>query len=486
MTAGIRVTDQKLPIAVIGSGFSGTIAAIQLSRTVACDRPILLCERSESFALGLAYATSLPHHLLNVRAANMSAFPAEPRHFEAWLAQEGAGAHHTEAGAFASRGTYGRYLKAILLDAICRCDLPGQLRPLPDAVVDLVPTAEGYELVGAGGRRFRVAGAVLATGHVPPPVPADPRHVTDPWRAGATTGLDPDLPVLILGLGLTMVDILLALRAGGFRGPVVALSRRGLLPQRHRATRPWPMPDFAAEERRSVRQAMRRLRREVAAAAAHGVDWRAVVDSIRPITAELWRGWPEAEQRRFLRHVRRWWDIHRHRMAPPNADALEAELAAGSLRTVAGRVKGMRFEADAVRVDYQGVAGPAELSVQRVISATGLESAVRTTDPFMRSLVRRGLVRWDRLGFGIDVSDGLEAIGRDGRPVRGLWALGPVTRGIFWECIAVPDIREQAERLARIAAAALEEPSPAVASSAARTQATGTAGLAVRPQPLAT
>jgi uncharacterized NAD(P)/FAD-binding protein YdhS len=452
-----RVGREKLPLAVIGGGFSGTMAAIHLARALPDDQPILLCERATGFSLGVAYATAVPGHLLNVRAGNMSAFASDPGHFEAWLAAEGDSVdietHRTEAGAFASRSAYGRYLKSILYDAVCRNQSPGQLRLLPDEIVDCTRHDSGFELLCAGGRRYMARGIVLATGHVPPAPSPHPRYVTNPWAPTATEGLDKHTPVLVLGTGLTMVDVALSLRQKGFKGQIFALSRRGALAQPHRAASPWPLPSFTETERGSVRLLMRRLRAEVTAARERGVDWRAVVDSIRPVTTQLWQGWSDVERRRFLRHAGRWWDIHRHRMAPPNATSIAAARAEGSLSVLAGRITEMSFEADAVRVAYQPLSGgSAALEVQRVIAATGLESAVRTRDKLMGRLLEHGLVRLDSLGFGIEVTPDLEVIGRDGLKVANFWALGPIVRGMFWECVAVPDIRRQAEQIGRVAA----------------------------------
>jgi uncharacterized NAD(P)/FAD-binding protein YdhS len=238
----------------------------------------------------------------------------------------------------------------------------------------------------------------------------------------------------------------------------MAMSRRGALAQAHRPTPSWPLPALTPAERGSVRLLMRRLRVEAVAARAEGVDWRAVVDSIRPITSALWRGWSATERRRFLRHARRWWDIHRHRMAPPNAAAVETMIGEGSLQILAGRITGMRFDTGAVRVAYRSPTnGDAALEVQRVIVATGLESAVRTRDKLVEGLLENGLARLDGFGFGIEVTDDLEVVGRDGEKVPGFWALGPIVRGIFWECVAVPDIRQQAETVARLAKVALAE-----------------------------
>jgi uncharacterized NAD(P)/FAD-binding protein YdhS len=454
----LRVGREKPPVAVIGGGFSGTMAAIQLARVMPPDQPILLCERGTAFAGGVAYSTALSCHLLNVRAANMSAFASEPTHFETWLAaQPFPEIHRTPAGAFASRAAYGSYLKAILSAALRSDERPGQLRLLPDSIIDCERVATGFNLTSASGRCYQAAALVLATGHVPPAPSEDPRLVNDPWAPNALSGLDDQLPVLVLGTGLTMVDVVLSLRQQGFQGPILALSRRGLVAAAHEPAAPWPLPAFTPSERHSVRLMLRRLRQEVALAAAQGIDWRGVIDSIRPITTEIWQGWSLVERGRFLRHARRWWDIHRHRMAPPNAAAIRQALADGSLQIIAARISRMRFDPDAVRIRYHPARGAAaDIEVQRVIVATGLESAVRTTDRLMRQLITRGLARWDCHGFGIEVTDELQVIGGDGTPVPHLWALGPIVRGMFWECVAVPDIRRQAERFAAIAAASLE------------------------------
>jgi uncharacterized NAD(P)/FAD-binding protein YdhS len=49
--------------------------------------------------------------------------------------------------------------------------------------------------------------------------------------------------------------------------------------------------------------------------------------------------------------------------------------------------------------------------------------------------------RPDHLGIGLEVDENSRAGER-------LWALGPLTKGRYWEIIAVPDIREQAAQVA--------------------------------------
>ncbi len=464
---GPAVPSGKRPIAVVGAGFSGTIAALKLLRRLPSDQPVLLCERAPEFAKGVAYATGESDHLLNVRAANMSALDDEPLHFEEWLKRRAPdgheGMHETPAGLFASRGLYGQYLRSILDYAMRETAGHAQLRLMPDDVIDVVSDRGGYELVCASGQRLAVSGIVLANGNLPPEEKADPRICENPWGAKAWAKLDSDLPVMIVGTGLTMVDLAISMRRRGFKGKIVAMSRSGMLPTRHAPSGAWPTPQFTLAEEQSLPLLMAHLRDEVFAAAEQGVGWRAVIDSMRPITASLWSRLPLSERQRFLRHARRYWDVHRHRMAPPHADLIETMQQEGSLTVIGGRIRGFESTAKKVRVTYAprgGNGATKTLDVQRVIMASGLEHIARTRDPLMQHLLDRGLVRLDRQGLGIDVTDGLNVVKEDGAPAERMWALGPIVRGVFWECVAVPDIRVQATHVAVSVVARLREDAP--------------------------
>ena len=457
----------KRPIAVIGAGFSGTIAALHLLRRLPADQPVLLCERAPEFARGVAYASGNPDHLLNVRATNMSALADEPQHFADWLKNRLGdtyeGLQATEAGLFASRGLYGRYLRGILDNAMRDSVGHAQLRLLPDDVTDIVASEHGGFLLScASGTTVEAAGIVLAVGNLPPEESIEPRICTNPWGEKAWAKPDSDLPVLIVGTGLTMVDLAISLRRQGLTAPIIAMSRGGLLPARHAHTLPWPTPQFTLAEEESLSLLLSRVRDEAFAAAEQGVDWRAVVDSLRPITARIWARLPQSERRRFLRHARRFWDVHRHRMAPPHAEIIDALRADGSLQVLAGRISSMEPGAHSVNVHYtpRGTGRPETLRVQRVIMASGLEPVAQTRDPLMRRLQERGLIRVDAEGLGLDVTDGLNVIRADGAVSDRVWALGPIVRGVFWECVAVPDIRVQASHVAVSVVARLREDAP--------------------------
>lgn len=449
------------PLAVIGAGFSGTMAALHLLPRIGA-RAILLCERGERFARGVAYGTDDPGHLLNVRATNMSAFPDRPNHFLDWL--EGTDAtlaqqvHVTEAGTFVSRHLYGSYLVSLLQTAVTSQDGAARLILVPDEVVDLVPEPGGYRLVLAGGVSHEVAGAVLAAGNLLPADTDGGTIIVNPWATAFAEGLRPGEPVVIVGSGLTMVDLALHLQRSGFEGPVVAISRRGLQPRTHHAAAGWPTPTLTDIERASPARLLRCIRREVVLAQRAGVSWHSVVDSLRPITSDLWRGLPPERQNSFLCHARPWWDVHRHRMAPPVGEAMDAMIASGFLTIRAGHVISITEAEAGPDIVFRPRNGtqPTTIQAQRVIHAAGSVALDHCGAPLMDRLIARGLVRPHHHRLGLDQDDDLALIGACGDRTPRAWALGPLGAGRFWECIAVPDIRQQAVRLATAVAVALE------------------------------
>lgn len=312
-------------IAIVGAGYTGALLAANLIRSAGTPLALTLIDPAADRGPGLAYTTPSGSHLLNVRAANMSAYADQPRHFVEWLARRGDGADGETA--FVPRVVYGDYLCEVLAQARRGAPAHVEVSDVYDRVEDIAEEAGVVVLRLGGGAELRADEAVLCLGNFPPSPPpgvtadlaASPRFVGNPWDFAAIAGLPKDRPVLVLGTGLTMVDAVLALDDAGHPGPFLALSRRGLRPQVHAPVAapaevfdPDRLPTRTADLVRRVREAAGRT------------EWRAVVDSLRPYTHRLWQGLPLEERRRFLRHVRPYWDIHRHRIAP----AVAARLAA--------------------------------------------------------------------------------------------------------------------------------------------------------------
>jgi uncharacterized NAD(P)/FAD-binding protein YdhS len=288
-----------------------------------------------------------------------------------------------------------------------------------------------------------------------------PFYRPDPWAADALTGLDPDGSVLLLGTGLTTVDAVISLLDQGHRGPIHALSRRGLLPRRHAGV-PMPAPEHEPFPT-AVNALTRFLRREAARAIAGGSSWQPVIDELRPFMVDVWQAMPLQDRKRFLRHLRPWWDVHRHRMATPVADRIEAARVSGQLRIVVGRVRDYAVKDNLVAVHYRPRRQNdlAELEVSRVINCSGPGADYdRIQDPLIRQLLEEGVVRPDPLRLGLDVTGNCALLNRQGSISRRLFAVGPVTKGTFWEMTAVPDIRRQTEKLAEYLAGLIKAAQP--------------------------
>ncbi|WP_223799863.1 FAD/NAD(P)-binding protein [Sphingomonas nostoxanthinifaciens] len=430
-------------VAIIGGGFSGALQAINLLRH---DGPrATLIERRAAAGRGVAYSAAHPDHLLNVRAASMSALPQDPDHFVRWLAR-----HRPNLSGFVPRLVYGDYLADLLAEA--RAAAPHRLALVQDEACDLTLSEDGATIMLAGGGRIDADAAVLAVGNLPPSLPPglDPEGLPrgsfagEPWGPGVARDLDPDGTVLIVGSGLTMVDIALLLDATGFRGRMIALSRRGLAPRAHADT-----PPSTLDERPPPNPVA--LLRHVRARGSE-VGWRAAVDELRPYTESLWLAAGLDERRRFLRHLRAWWDVHRHRIAPQVSARIEALRAEGRLEIVAGKLDTAEPEGGRVAVRYRprGQEALATITVDRIVNAAGPQGdLLRSDQPLLRRLLERGLIRPDPLHIGIDVTAQSEVIGADGVAHDRLLALGPMTRGTFWEIVAVPDIRRQTWSVAR-------------------------------------
>jgi uncharacterized NAD(P)/FAD-binding protein YdhS len=371
------------------------------------------------------------------------------------------------AGSFVPRCLFGTYVRHLLRSEMRRPDRQNELVLLPGDVVGIDRGNPRLVLQRDRAPPIEADLAVLAVGNFPPePMPVgDPSfydsalYRPDPWAQDAFTALDPAAPVLLVGTGLTMVDAVVSLLDQGHHGPIYALSRRGLLPRRHPPGA--PPPDAAHAYPTGLVELTRFLRREVAGAAAQGGDWRPAIDALRPFTQDVWQAMSLSDRARFLRHLRPWWDVHRHRMPGPVADRIDGAIARRQLRIRAGRIRGFRVEDGMIDVIYQprGVEVITTLLAARVINCAGpCADYDRIADPLVRRLLAEGTARPDTLRLGLDVTGTCALRLGSGAVSRRLFAVGPVTKAAFWEMTAVPDIRRQCELLAQHLATLVKAP----------------------------
>jgi uncharacterized NAD(P)/FAD-binding protein YdhS len=440
-------------IAIVGGGATGVLAALHLARALpGSATEIVLLEPAQAMGRGLAYATDDPRHLLNVRVANMSAFADRPDHLIEWLRSNSKHCKATDLRPFSfiPRGIYGAYLADLAGELVAS----GVVRHVRDRCVDLIENPDAVELRLEFGEAIAVEWAILATGNEAKSslsgIPA-----VQPWAADSLGQLETQAPVLIIGSGLTMADVVLSLDRGGHRGKIIALSRHGCLASAHRPVTPITV---AAEEvpfGGELSDLARWLRGLSATVTSKGGDWRSVVDALRPYTQRLWRSMSLVQRRRFLRHARAYWDVHRHRMAPEVETQISALIANGRIELVAGRVVHAEITRSGISVDIvrRGRSDVETCQFARLIDCAGVSNDLHQRENLLiRTLLAKGAARVDPLGIGLDIDENYALIDASQRHSRRVRAIGPLARAAFWECIAIPDIRSQCQNLAQMVA----------------------------------
>ena len=445
-------------VAIVGGGAAGaTLLSELLERPVAQPLHLDWYTAGATPGRGVAYSTRSTLHLLNVRAASMGMFASRPTGFLEYMQKRDPSVSGTD---FLPRCWYGDYLEAETASALRRAKERGHdVRVVPYEVEAIVPEHDGVTLFH-GESTTTVEAAVMALGALAPrPLPmvddaalASGRYVTLPWQLLADA--KPDIQrhnVLLVGLGLTAVDVLLELAQKWPNACFTAISRHGGLPEAHRssASLPYEDSDELVETMRDapdIRTWMRLLRDAV----MHADDWRGVIDCLRPHTPSLWQTLPRAERARFLRHARWMWEHVRHRMAPQVARSIEALEQSGRLRRLRGHMQGVALTENGVQMRFlpRGATTEQKLDADLIIQSTGLETDVRRTHHLLlQQLMTNGHVRSDPFGLGLESTpDG--RLMHDGQPWPRFFAIGSLLRGTLWESTAMPEIRQQARQLA--------------------------------------
>jgi uncharacterized NAD(P)/FAD-binding protein YdhS len=450
-------------VVIVGGGFSGAVLAINLLRRPP-HKPtdLILIERNAGMGRGVAYAQRDFPYLLNVAAGRLSIEPDDPQDFLRFARRYDSAA---EAADFLPRAWYGDYLEDSLRRSESEASGGIRLQRVHGEV-------RGIE--ADGNLRLRVLSAerppiladrvVLALGNPPPPllpwaeeVQEHRRYLHDPWQM--PPDLEPHHAVLVIGNGLTMADVVLALTHERDQGPMVhTLSRRGLVPLSQSQER----VDPSAEEMRndgarllaashSLRLLLRTIRRLARESQARGGDWRPVIQLVRHWAQQLWRALPHPEQRRFVRHLLPIWSVHRHRQPPQSAQRLEQLREQGRLQVKAGRIQKMAERDGRIKVWWEprGAADCESLHVDWVINALGPDYVLeRTTDPLSQSLLKSGMIVADPLQLGLRTGAFGACIDRQGRISERLFYLGPMLRAGHWEITGAAELLQWADDLA--------------------------------------
>lgn len=443
-------------IAIIGGGAGGTLLAINLL-SANPDEPIRidLIEKRPEVGAGVAYSTLNDVHLLNVPAAKMGAFADNIEHFHNWLTLNG---HAYEANSFVPRRIFGQYLRDCLKTAADKCNETVVFNIHNDEAVSIEPVECGANIQLKSGTVIDADKVVLAFGNFLPPHPSvpdksfasSPNYIREPWNNPVLDEIGEDDVVTIVGTGLSMVDVTMQLERRGHHGAINAISTRGMLPAVHKLG--FSYPSFADEldGKERITDILKIVRRHAEKAADNGSDWRAVIDSLRPVTQKIWLGLPLAEKKYFMQHLSRYWNTARHRMAPEAAKIMDELRGTGQLQVLKGRLTWIGLDDTGnfdIRLSNIGI--EQKLSSKYLINCIGSESRFEAIDsPLVQNLLSTGQIRSDDLKFGLDADIDGTLISAQGEKSDLLYTLGTALKGILWESTAVPEIRFQARSLA--------------------------------------
>jgi len=451
-------------VVIVGGGFSGTMAAVNLARLSDGPIDIVLANSRYPLGRGVAYGTPRGEHILNVAARNMSAVPDHPGHFVDWLrtrAEYSALPDAQIGNMFVQRRVYGDYLRGLLQNYLSPIDdhHPARIRVIEDEVVDVAVQESEAVVAFHGGETVSADRVLLATGNQPPAAPGicaelegHPGWCADPWDDWTTQLPDPESGIAVLGTGLTMVDTFLTLMAAGWTGHITAISRNGLIPQAH--FRGIDYPDILPPDDQHVdlSEMVQLLEDHCERIRSLGENPGILIDRLRPHTQRYWQHFTTEERKQFLSKYAARWNVIRHRIAQPVHQQLTEAIIAGNLTILKGTIQNVETANSGVSIHVDTAAGENRtVNVGLAINCTGPNAGFSDTEvPLFRKLLERGLIRADDVDLGIDVAANFAVVDAEGQPSSLLFAMGPLMKGTLWETTAVPELRGQAMRVAEM------------------------------------
>lgn len=451
---------ERRKIAIIGGGLSGSLLGIHLLKYHKnSPLELFIYEKSpDKLCRGIAYASALPYQLLNVPVKGMSLFEEDPLHFLDWLI-----AHHirVEATDFVSRKLFGDYVADTFQLAVNNCK-NHKVNIINHEVTDLLDQENHIKVVSPGHRTIAVSKVFLCTGNFPPPhLPGlseelirNPRYVTDPWSGAYLERVSSDDTVLIVGTGLTMVDQVMSLfKTRQFCGQVIALSRNGYLPLAHGEAPVYQPKEMLRSDGCSLPDVYRWFRTEVSLAEEQGKNYRSVLDAIRPLLPEIWGKLSLKDKARFMRHLRPFWEIHRHRIPENTAAFIRQLIGQKKLTILAGRIQQVKQGNEgSFRLTYcpRGQDISQYIDAKWLINAIGPQSDHKKINSALyRNLLDAGTVITDEFSLGIRVLPGGVILGPNGLENHRLLVVGPPAKGTFWESTALREIRAQVRNISQ-------------------------------------
>jgi uncharacterized NAD(P)/FAD-binding protein YdhS len=452
-------------ISIIGAGFCGLMTAIHLIRNAENPVEITIINDKYTFGKGIAYSTTFRSHLLNVPAAKMSCIPSNPDNFLDWM-------HEREPYSnidremlgkmFVPRMDYGNYLLHMWNETLTnKKDFVG-VNIIEGYADNIENSSKKYAISLLDGRSVEADYVVLATGNETPADPriknedfySQPEYFANPWKPEAVSDISHEGDILIIGSGLTMADTVLSLRENGFKNKIYCITRSGynVLPHRHGGMAYSGLLE-EIEEPFEIEKLFSLFRKHIKRMREFGLSAEPVIDSIRPITQKIWQKLPLEDKRKFLYHLKHYWNVARHRLPTHVADEIQRLRLNRKLIIYRGRLIDINKEGSDISVRFFRKRDRSEntLTVTRIINCSGpIYDITQTANTLLRNLFSSGLIQSDELDLGLKTDSHGALIDSNNKTSESFFTLGSNLRGMLWETTAVPELRVQAEKLAQL------------------------------------
>ena len=452
-------------IGIIGGGFTGTMTAVQLIDKSTEPFEIILINERETLHKGIAYNPYSEKHLLNVIAGKMSAYPDKPDHFLEWVMQKDEFKNKGKtliANSFLPRQIYGEYLCDIWEEAKKSAESKHiKITVIESFVVDLDVTEISVSLWLDNNLKLNIDDCVVSTGNHIPRNPRiknmdfynSPNYFQNPWKIESIKDTKENLPVLIIGNGLTMVDTVLGLLEQGFKGEIYSISPNGfnILPHRHNGLKYSKLVEELRDDM-SIYELVKLINKHIKTVREYGVSAEPIIDSLRPQTQKIWKSFSEQERELFMSRLRHLWGVARHRIPLHSHDKIQQLRIDGKLHINSGKIIDINESNESITVQYfdKKENELKEINVSRIINCTGPETDLINLDKsFLKNCLLKGILTQDKLKLGIKAgTESFQVINSDGKPHTNLYTIGSNLKGELWESTAVNELRGQAEKLA--------------------------------------
>jgi uncharacterized NAD(P)/FAD-binding protein YdhS len=472
-------------VVIVGGGFSGSSTAVQLVRRSSVALEMTVIEPRARVGGGLAHSSEEPDHRLNGQPRSHNIDPIDEGMFVRWCEAHGVldadpGARLPNDTTFLRRSAFRAFLEDTVAEH-ANWPTGSSIRHLRDRAIDIIPAEKSLTVVTGGNAGLDCDLVVLATGHTRARLPAafkaefarHARVILDPLAEPRLPAVPSTDRVLVLGSGLTAYDIVSSLITAGHRGAIDVVSRKGLRPRRQQPRIPGQKQRLAMERVAdppepfivkagnppTVRALTRALRERIRDVEQTGKTWDQPFVHLRDMVSQVWPNMLTVEKRRFLRHVRTFYDVHRFRVAPQNETLVHEAERRGQVRFRAASLTRIDTADDGapIRISLRarGTDSVQEAAYDRVINCTGVDSTPPADVPLYATLLRRGMICVDPSGIGFAIDAYSRALARDGIAAPRLRIVGPPTTGARGDPLGSPYIAIQIHQMIPDVAAVL-------------------------------